>query len=423
MKVNNFKYLFLLIFSIQLHAQNGDNKQFYFETGELSSEGEIINGQPEGLWTSYFKNGKTKSVGTWKNGVLDSLWLFYTEDGIPESEIYYRDGKKTGWYKKYSKEGFVVSKEKYVKDKRQGYSYYYKDDRLKSKTNYKNDLEHGKSYLYDDGVIIGINTYKSGFINRREKINRKNKEGNKEGFWIEFFPCEEPCNMEFRVKWSGRFKDGVKNGIFREYDIKGELLSSTNWVDGKVAENVAGYVKTESREEKFANGNSKSIRNYKNGKEHGVSRLFQEDGSLEKVEIYEYGQKIGEGLLNEKGVKNGPWKEYYPTGELRAEGTYINGIRVKVWTFYHLNGKVEQKGKYDNAGRPSGDWRWYYDNGAKQREESFYAGREEGMLIEYNDTGRIITKGEFLDGEREGDWFYQMGDYREEGKYRGGQSE
>ncbi|MCI5054994.1 MAG: hypothetical protein MRY83_02735 [Flavobacteriales bacterium] len=421
MIVKNLILCLFLCFAFEIFSQE-EKKQFFFDTGELSSEGIIVNGQPEGVWTSYFRNGTVKSIGTWESGKLDSLWLFYTEDGIPESEIYYVDGLKHGWYKKFNKEGFLVSKEKYVRDKRAGYSYYYKDNRLSEKTKFKGDKEHGKSYLYDEeGLVIGINTYKNGFINRREKINRKNKEGNKTGMWVEFFPCDEPCSIEFRVKWSGRFKNGVKNGIFREYDIKGELLSSTNYVDGKVVDNVASEFQTESKEEKYPNGNVKSQLNFRNGRQHGVSKYFKEDGSVDKVEIYEYGTKLGEGKLDEKGIKNGPWKEYYSTGELRAEGTYKGGLRVGVWVFYHLNGKVEQKGKYDAAGRPSGDWKWYYDNGAVQREESFYAGKEEGTLIEYNDTGRVISQGEYLDGEREGEWFYQMGDYREEGKYQGGQ--
>ena len=41
-------------------------------------------------------------------------------------------------------------------------------------------------------------------------------------------------------------------------------------------------------------------------------------------------------------------------------------------------------------------------------------------MKEYSDTGAIITKGEYLDGEKEGLWFYEIGDHKEEGSYKSG---
>jgi antitoxin component YwqK of YwqJK toxin-antitoxin module len=39
-------------------------------------------------------------------------------------------------------------------------------------------------------------------------------------------------------------------------------------------------------------------------------------------------------------------------------------------------------------------------------------------MKEYNDSGAIVTKGNFVEGEKEGFWFLQDGDDREEGNYR-----
>jgi antitoxin component YwqK of YwqJK toxin-antitoxin module len=33
----------------------------------------------------------------------------------------------------------------------------------------------------------------------------------------------------------------------------------------------------------------------------------------------------------------------------------------------------------------------------------------------------LITKGEYFDGEKEGEWFYELNDHQEKGKYRYGE--
>ena len=39
-------------------------------------------------------------------------------------------------------------------------------------------------------------------------------------------------------------------------------------------------------------------------------------------------------------------------------------------------------------------------------------------MTEYSDSGKVITKGEFIDGLKEGAWFLELQDYREEGNYK-----
>ena len=63
---------------------------------------------------------------------------------------------------------------------------------------------------------------------------------------------------------------------------------------------------------------------------------------------------------------------------------------------------------------------WYFENGQILKEESYKGGKEEGWSIEYNDTGKVILRGEYVNGLPEGDWFYEIGDHLEEGKYEYG---
>jgi antitoxin component YwqK of YwqJK toxin-antitoxin module len=60
---------------------------------------------------------------------------------------------------------------------------------------------------------------------------------------------------------------------------------------------------------------------------------------------------------------------------------------------------------------------WYYPNGQLLREETYRNGKEEGIVTEYDSLGNVITKGEYVNGVRNGEWFYHVGDHTEKGKY------
>ena len=47
---------------------------YYFENGQVSSEGYLRNGNPDGYWKSYHRNGKIKSEGNRKEYLLDGIW-------------------------------------------------------------------------------------------------------------------------------------------------------------------------------------------------------------------------------------------------------------------------------------------------------------------------------------------------------------
>ena len=44
--------------------------EYFYSSGELSSKGCLINGNPNGEWKSYYKSGIIKSEGFWNNNKL-----------------------------------------------------------------------------------------------------------------------------------------------------------------------------------------------------------------------------------------------------------------------------------------------------------------------------------------------------------------
>ena len=72
--------LLLLLLPAPLLAQlpkDGPVK-YYYPNGNVSSEGTLRNGKPDGYWKSYSERGRIKSEGNRVDFKLDSSWRFTT---------------------------------------------------------------------------------------------------------------------------------------------------------------------------------------------------------------------------------------------------------------------------------------------------------------------------------------------------------
>ncbi len=390
---------------------------FYYANGQKSAEGYLRNGKPDGYWKNYYENGQLKSEGRRVNFELDSTWIFYREDGTVLQKINYRNSRKNGYTYNYNEEGHLVSKVPYVNDTINGVveEYYLEIPQVHFEKPYENNVLQGIGYEYGkDGRIISINKYEKGVMQSTMPINRYNRNNQKHGLWIWFY---DDIKDEKVKRLEGRYKDGKKNGYFREYDRKGELLSTTKYVDGQVVENAEELMNVDIVREYYPNAAVRWEKTYIAGKPHGIWKEYNDTGAVINSKIYDKGILLGEGIVDESGLKQGPWKEYYKSGELRAEGSYKDGARIGKWKFHYRNGKLEQTGKYKEGGKPHGEWIWYYPNGQVLREEYYRRGLEDGEMIEYDSTGNIIARGSYIDGLQDGEWVYYEGDYKREGSY------
>jgi antitoxin component YwqK of YwqJK toxin-antitoxin module len=391
--------------------------QFKYANGKVSSEGMIKQGKPDGYWKSYYENGKIKSEGNRKNFVLDSTWKFYNDKGLVYLIYNYRNSKKYGEKLTYtplvkdSSKGLLASRENFVNDTIQGMAYYYKEGKLSETKFFKDGLAEGKSFQFSpDSLVTCIITYKGGYVKSVLKINQVNSQGHKEGLWETFYP-------DGTVSWDGTYVDGKRDGYFKTYTENGSLKTIEKYINDVLQLNAPELAKLEVKTEYFPDGKVKSSGPLKDGQPFGTHRIYDDSGKEVKADIYDSGRIVAEGVLDESDVQQGEWKEFHPNGQISAEGTYYNGVRVGAWKFFYINGAKFEEGKYDNKGRPIGKWMWYYDDGKVLRESSFHNGLQDGEFTEYADDGHVITKGAYLDGLKEGLWNYQNGNYRDIGKY------
>ena len=433
---NEIKYLvffsvfYLLSFACFSQPQqsvnpNGYNK-FYYENGKISSEGMMKDSRPDGYWKTYSPNGKMKSEGNRKNYKLDSLWKFYNGEGKLFTEINYLNGKKDGTKREWDVDGYIISEENYSADVKQGLTltYYPSEDsmqakgKIKIKTPFDKGRENGSAFEYDkNGNIITIFEYSYGVLKKQEIINRTDKGGEKQGTWKDFFPSG-------KVKTETSFQNGKKTGYSKTFTENGSLVNIEKYVGDSIQREAPELTtKLEVRNEYYEDGTIKKTGTYLYGIAEGTHKEYSHEGKIIGAKIYHEGNLIGEGLIDEAGNQQGACTEYHASGKVKGKGNYDNGTKTGDWIFYHTNGKTEQKGKYDKKGRPQGLWQWYYDSGNLLREEAYLNGKREGAMIEWSDIGKdssaskeqkIITKGEYIDGMKEGKWFYQIQDFREE---------
>lgn len=411
------------LFNLELYAQktktnpNGYNT-FYFENGSKSSEGELKNGQPVGIWKNYYESGALKSFGERQGKNLVGLWSFYSQDSLLIEEINYSEGLRDGVTKKYTKEGFLEEEIEFKAGKKEGMSKEFDvDGRVISETTFTQGREHGWAYEFNAaGKIITLKKYKNGIQERYEVVNRRDSQGRKKGLWKTFYEDRS-------VETEGRYNRDLQDGYWKSYSKKGVLLETLKYDNGELVTDAEEIADLDVSELYYPDddGGLRFRGTYRDGKAHGTHLWFSKSGDIDSAKVFRNGFLIGQGRLTADGLKDGPWEEYYyPNGELKAEGSYALGFRTGEWIYYFVSGKIEQRGIYNNKGRPNGLWKWYYETGELLREETFRGGKENGWLIEYSDTGSVITKGEFVDGLEEGVWFIEIGDHYEEGEYQSG---
>ena len=417
-----FAVIIFFLSGLFVSGQTGQSVQdgyqiFKYPNGAPSSEGKFRNGKPEGFWKSYYVTGIIKSEGKYSNYQLDSVWVFFDQAGDTTEKISYLYGKRNGYSYKYRKdptEGlYVYSKELFAGDRKEGTAYfYYPDKTVKQTLLYGDGKKEGLSKEFDkNGNVITILEYNNDFLISREKINRTDIKGLKQGEWKEFYP-------NGRIKNEKTFKDDQLHGYYKEYDTRGNLVLTMLYDNGSIVKSRVEDEPDIEIENKY-DQSGKLIYSgpYRNKIPVGIHRDFGADGKVTNAYVYnDNGLLISEGIIDEGGNHNGKWKDLYPDGKTQAEGQYTDNRRTGVWKFYNIAAKLEQTGSYNN-GRPDGLWKWYYDNGSLLREEEYFQGQRDGNFTEYTPTGEIITQGQYADGEKNGDWKYKSGDNTEEGKY------
>jgi antitoxin component YwqK of YwqJK toxin-antitoxin module len=412
--------LFFIFLSYSISAQDSIPRNGFtilkYPSGKKSGEGFMQNGKPEGIWKAYYENGALKSEGRKTAGITDSVWNFYSLDGILKSSIEYAKGIKNGVTRTYDVNGNLVSEEQFSADKKEGLSkWFYKKNRLQKELFYSEGKEQGRGIEYDTtGQTITLLDYTNGVLVKRTPVNRTDRQERKSGMWVELYPNK---SISIEASWSA----GLKNGYQKQYDVKGNLLKIERYIDGVLQNQPEDAPPPPIKKRYFENGKVRTSGPYTNdGKPTGQHVNFDTSGTAIFSEIWLNGILISKGAIDSSFRKQGPWEEYYPDGTLKSKGSYLNDVKTGEWNYFFQEGQKEQIGGYKN-GKPDGNWRWFYESGKTLREEKYRFGKLDGYATDYSINGDTLAFGEFVDGEREGNWFFRQGNVLIKGRFVAGE--
>jgi antitoxin component YwqK of YwqJK toxin-antitoxin module len=411
---------FMSIKAQEVIKENGFNR-IYYPNGKISSEGNMRNGKPDGYWKTYYPSGVLKSEGNRTNFLLDSVWVFYSEGGDTLEKVSYVLGKRNGYTITFNAgsvsdpmhRGNILARELYVNDKKEGISYeYYPDGALRSETHFAANKKNGFSKEFDqNGVLITLMNYKNGMLVDREKLNRKDDKGLKQGTWRTYY-------QNGAIRTEAYYVDDMLSGPYKEFDEKGGIRVLMQYAKGAIVEEKDTTALEIDIRNKYDNdGNLTYSGSYRDSVPVGIHRMYDKDGKVVNSFLFDNnGIKTGEGIITNEGKKEGKWKYFYANGKVESAGNYANNLQTGKWEYYYENGKKEQTGVF-KQGKTDGLWQWFYSDGTLKREEEYYEGNSEGMYAEYDTLGQIIVSGKYFDGQKEDEWTYKVGDYSEKGKY------
>lgn len=136
---------------------------------------------------------------------------------------------------------------------------------------------------------------------------------------------------------------------------------------------------------------------------------------------YQADQKVEEGKYADN-KKVDRWKEYYCSGNVKNQLTFVNGRPDGYAKLYHENGKISEEGLWKNN-RWMGTYRLYYPNGQVQHEFVFNSnGKRDGNQKYYYENGQLAIEGAFANGKESGliKEFYENGELKAEKNYQDG---
>lgn len=184
--------------------------------------------------------------------------------------------------------------------------------------------------------------------------NKTNAKGQKEGEWKGYYDSKN-------LKYEGNFKNGKEVGVFRFYeDDKKNNLSAT--MD------------------------------------------YSKDANLSYATFFIDGNKMSEGWYNTDKKKVGEWIYYHKGGErINSKEFYVNGILDGERTVYYKSGNISEIIRY-KMGERHGESVQLSEDGIELRKEPYENGKLNGWAIYKNADGSLNKKGQFIHGELQGKW-------------------
>lgn len=387
-------FVILLCSGYILSKGTTGDQTFYYESGEIQSKGELVNGKENGVWNYYYENGNIQVSAGYENGLESGLWKWYSESEQLLKEGTYNNGLFDETWLVYNAKGILVDSSNYLNGRlNDGYISYHENGKLFQKGQYRRDKQVGQWKIYNDnGFIVASGEFDNGELT---------------GLWQYYYENGEPSHEIDYI-------DKTISKIMNAWDLTGEqLVSNGNGNFKAFFDNTSisqeGKLEFGKRvgewKTYFPDGKLKEVGDYMLGVFHLKSAWNQEEEQMVKNGIGEYvsyfdsSSYIYEKGLFKNGLKNGYWEIRYPNTILQQQELFfddgkLNGRNVN----YYNNGNLMSEGTFDED-KKVGEWKWYYESGQLQCTVKYEDDEKKGDQLFYSESGIEAKKEVYENGK------------------------
>lgn len=291
---------------------------------------------------------------------------------------------------------------------------------LIEETTWKAGKKNGPSVTYFAGALITCQIKaRGGWLNGQRHgpwaewtiEGKRASEGTYEkgvrvGTWTTFHPRSGEKHLV------GPYVSGLPHGTFQEHLLTGEAWREVQFENGERVSDEATACRARKgvwsvQVEEPAEGCTVDRQR------SGQWRTWDGHGKLRSIANYQ------------KGVLNGRFEEFHPTGEPLRIGMYLDGLpdgphefrapdgalygrsvvrnATGEWRAWHPTGKLGVQGRYER-GCPEGEWRVWSPEGHLVVVDHYAQCRRNGLYTDYHEGGAPRRSGQFVDGAEDGPW-------------------
>ena len=474
--------------------------EHYYPNYQLKEKYAYKDSLPHGKWIGYYKDGETKHVKRFEDGKKQGKWQFFTENGdVHTLELYENDKRNSEWFKKgegkdiyyqfwdmdsliseyadlHYPNGQLIEKISYKEGLKNGkFTGYYQNGAKKYLKRYENDEPEGKWQYYTmAGKTNAEEIYEGGKRNEEwfrieengdtyyqywdldsliseyadlhypngqliEKISYK--KGLKDGKFTGYYENGE-------VKYKKRYSEDLPDGKWDYYTASGKKNEEQIYVEGKrneewyrIEENGDTYYQywdkdslvSEYADLHYSNGQLIEKISYKKGLKDGKFTGYYPSGKVEYVKRYEEDKPMGKWKfvredgttkkieVYETGKKNEEWITYEKNGDVYYQFWDMDSLVSEYADLHYPNGQLIEKISYKN-GQKNGKFTGYYESGQKKHIRTYKDDKLEGKFADYTESGQILRKqnyvNDLLDGSSK-EW-YLNGEVKVKTSYKAG---
>ena len=362
----------------------------------------------------YYPNYQLKEKYAYKDSLPHGKWIGYYKDGEKKHVKRFEDGKKQGKWQFLTEGGDVHTFELYENDKRnsewyktgEGKDIYYQFWDMDSLISEYADLHYPNGQLiekisYKEGLKNGKFTgyYESGEV----KYKKRYTEDDPDGKWEYYTAAGEKNAEEIYVEGKRNeewYKKGENRDIYYQYWDMDSLISEyadLHYSNGQLIEKIS--YKKGLKDGKFTgyypSGKVEYVKRYEENKPMGKWKFVREDGTTKKIEVYETGKR------------NDEWITYEINGDVYYQFWDMDSLVSEYADLHYPNGQLIEKISYKD-GRKNGKFTGYYENGQTKHIRTYKDDKLEGKFADYTESGQILRKqnyvNDLLDGSSK-EWY------------------